>query len=227
MQIDIVTLFPHFFEPIISGSIVGRAQAKGLASITLHDLRSFVPEGERADDYPYGGGPGMVLKLGPLIACMEGLLGRDLAVPDKTRVIAASPAGRRFDQALAQELTGAQRLIFVCGHYEGIDHRFFDLVKSEEVSLGDFVLTGGEIPVLAFVDACVRLLPGVIAAESTTDESFAGGLLDWPHYTRPAVFRGISVPDVLLSGDHPRIAQWRHDQALTRTRTRRPDLKST
>ncbi|HXM18261.1 MAG TPA: tRNA (guanosine(37)-N1)-methyltransferase TrmD [Candidatus Tumulicola sp.] len=224
MQIDILTLFRPFFEPIISGSILGRAQSKGLVSIALHDLWEFVPKGERADDAPYGGGPGMVMRLGPLMAAMEHLLGAQLAMPANCRIIVPSPAGRRFDHALAAALSTQSRLIFVCGHYEGIDDRFFDLIAATEMSLGDFVLTGGEIPALAFVDAVVRLLPGAIASESASDESFAAGGLDWPHYTRPATFRNVAVPEILLTGDHARIAQWRREQAKSRTAKRRPDL---
>ncbi len=224
MQIDVVTLFPQFFEPFVTGSIVGRAQTKGLVRIAVHDLWAFVPPGERADDAPYGGGPGMVLRLGPLIACMESLLGAGLAVPQGCRVIVPSPAGERFTHARAAELASLSRLVIVCGHYEGLDERFFSLVPASELSLGDFVLTGGEVAALAFLDATVRLVPGVIKAESARADSFAGGALDWPHYTRPAVFRGLAVPDVLLSGDHQRIAAWRKEAALARTRERRRDL---
>jgi tRNA (guanine37-N1)-methyltransferase len=224
MQIDVVTLFPQFFEPFVTGSIVGRAQTKGLVRIAVHDLWAFVPPGERADDAPYGGGPGMVLRLGPLIACMESLLGEGLTVPPGCRVIVPSPAGERFTHARAVELASLSRLVIVCGHYEGLDERFFSLVPATELSLGDFVLTGGEIAALAFLDATVRLVPGVIKAESARADSFAGGALDWPHYTRPAVFRGLAVPDVLLSGDHERIATWRKEAALARTLERRRDL---
>ncbi|HXW50841.1 MAG TPA: tRNA (guanosine(37)-N1)-methyltransferase TrmD, partial [Candidatus Acidoferrales bacterium] len=202
MRIDVVTLFPDFVEPAINGSILGRAQAKDLVRIATHDLWKFVPEGERADDAPYGGGPGMVMRLGPLIACMESLLGPDLLVPPGCAVVVPSPAGERFDHASAEELSALERLIVVCGHYEGIDERFFGLVRARELSLGDFVLTGGEIAALAFVDAAVRLIPGVINHASLDDESFASGTLDWPHFTRPAVFRGLEVPEVLLSGNH-------------------------
>ena len=224
MRIDIVTLFPKFFESIVTGSILGRAQAKGLATITLHDLWRYVPSGERADDAPYGGGPGMVLRVGPLVAAMEALLGHDLAVPSGCAVVVPSPAGRRFDQAAALELCALERLILVCGHYEALDERFFDLVRASEMSLGDFVLTGGEIAALAFVDATVRLLPGAIRPQSAAAESFSKQGLDWPHFTRPAVFRGLAVPDVLLSGDHERVAAWRRQTAATRTAARRPDL---
>lgn len=224
MHIDVVTLFPDFFKPIVAGSILGRAQAKGLVKITLHDLWSHVPPGERADDAPYGGGPGMVLRLGPLITCMESLLGEQLKVPDGCAVIVPSPSGKRFDHVAAKNLTALDRLILVCGHYETIDERFFGLVEATELSLGDFVLTGGEIAALAFVDATVRLLPGAINSESAESESFSHGRLDWPHFTRPAVFRGLPVPEVLLSGDHERIAAWREETAHARTSSRRPDL---
>ena len=225
MQIDVITLFPNLFEPMISGSIVGRAREKGLAAIAVHNLRDFVPPGERADDAPYGGGPGMVLRLGPLVAALEHLLGSDLRVAPGCKVIVPSPAGARFNDAHARSFSALDRLIFVCGHYEGIDNRIFELVDAVELSLGDFVLTGGEIPAMAFIDACVRLVPGVIDACSAAFDSFAEGALDWPHYTRPSEFRGAKVPDVLLSGDHAKIAQWRRAQADLRTRERRPDLK--
>ena len=157
---------------------------------------------------------------------MESLLGGALEVSEGSRVVLPSPAGPVFTQARAVELAALDRLILVCGHYEGIDERFFDLVRAEEISLGDFVLTGGEIPALAIIDACVRVLPGAIAAESAANESFSGQDLDWPHYTRPAVFRGASVPEVLLSGDHGKVAKWREEQAAERTARRRPDLRS-
>jgi len=224
MQIDVVTLFPSFFGPIVTGSILGRAQSKGLVKITVHDLWNHVPPGERADDAPYGGGPGMVLRLDPLIDCLEALLGSRLEVPDGWEVVVPSPAGRRFDQATAKHLAKLDRLVLVCGHYEAIDERFFGLVKSTELSLGDFVLTGGEIAALAFADATIRLLPGAIAPKSLQSESFTQEGLDWPHFTRPAVFRGLAVPDALLSGDHARIAAWRQSSAHERTAARRPDL---
>ena len=224
MQIDVVTLFPNFFEPIVNGSILGRAQSKGLVKIRVHDLWDYVPSGERADDAPYGGGPGMVLRLDPLIACLEALLGSNLGVQEGCEVVVPSPAGTRFDQAAAKHMARLDRLILVCGHYEAIDERFFKLVKSTELSLGDFVLTGGEIAALAFVDAAVRLLPGAISPESLRAESFAQQGLDWPHFTRPAVFRGLAVPDALLSGDHARIQAWREASARERTATKRPDL---
>ena len=209
---------------MLEGSILGRAQAKGVAHVTLHDLWDFVPEGERADDTPYGGGAGMVMRLGPIVDCLEHLLGPDLRVPEGQRVVVPSPAGRRFDHATAVELAALDRLIVVCGRYEGIDDRLYELVAADELSLGDFVLTGGEIPALAFVDACVRLLPGAITEESALRDSFVDGGLDWPHFTRPAVFRGLGVPEILLTGDHAKIAAWRREQAALRTEARRPDL---
>lgn len=224
MRIDIVTLFPQFFEPILAGSILGRAQTKGVVEFKLHDLWQFVPAGERADDAPYGGGSGMVMRLGPLITCMEAVLGSDLQVSEDCLVIVPSPAGQPFSHKIAEQIGANARLVLVCGHYEGIDERFFDLIPAREYSLGDFVLTGGEIPALAFIDAVVRLLPGSIKPESASAESFHEPALDWPHYTRPAVFRGIAVPEVLLSGDHERVASWRRQVARDRTEARRPDL---
>lgn len=224
MRIDVITLFGGQLQPMLDGSIIGRARAKGIVDIVIHDLWAFVPQGERADDAPYGGGPGMVMRLGPIVAALESLLGSDLRVPSGHRIVVPSPAGRRFDHRTAEAYSRLERLIVVCGHYEGIDDRLFDLVDADEISLGDFVLTGGEIPALAIVDATVRLLPGSIVAESAQNDSFATGHLDWPHYTRPAVFRGAEVPDVLVSGDHAKIAAWRREQARLRTSDRRPDL---
>jgi tRNA (guanine37-N1)-methyltransferase len=226
MRIDIVTLFPEFLRPMIEGSILGRAQTKGVARVELHDLWKYVPQGERADDAPYGGGPGMVMRLGPIVDCLEHLLGGSLNVPAGHRIVVPSPAGRRFDHHMALEFSGLERLIIVCGHYEGIDERLFELVAADEVSLGDFVVTGGEIPALTFVDACVRLMPGAISPGSATEDSFTDGTLDWPHFTRPAVFRGVAVPEILLSGDHGRVAAWRKQEATSRTAGRRPDLAS-
>jgi len=224
MLIDIVTLFPEFLRPMVEGSILGRAQTKGVARVELHDLWKYVPSGERADDAPYGGGPGMVMRLGPIVDCLERLLGGSLTVPAGQKIVVPSPAGRRFDHHMALEFSGLERLIIVCGHYEGIDERLYELVAADEVSLGDFVVTGGEIPALAFVDACVRLLPGAISPGSATEDSFSDGSLDWPHFTRPAVFRGVAVPEVLLSGDHGRVAAWRKQEASSRTIGSRPDL---
>ncbi len=226
MRISIVSLFPQLIEPLARGSILGRAQAKGLAEIAVVDLWQYVDEGDRADDAPFGGGAGMVMRLAPLVACLEDLLGGSLTVPSGTRVIVPTPAGKVFTQAMARVYSALERLIIICGHYEGIDERIFDLIAADEVSLGDFVLTGGEIPALAIADACIRILPGAIAAESAANDSFSGDCLDWPHYTRPASFRGIGVPEILLSGDHGKIAQWRADKAKERTRLRRPDMRS-
>jgi tRNA (guanine37-N1)-methyltransferase len=224
MQVDIVTLFPQFVRPVVDGSILGRAQVRNFVNIDVHDLWRFVPSGERADDAPYGGGPGMVMRLGPIVSCLEQLLGGGLSVPSGTRVVVPAPSGRRFDQSIARAISALERLIVICGRYEGIDQRLFELVSAEEISIGDFVVTGGELPALVIVDAAVRLIPGVLSPGSAEEESFSSGLLDWPHYTRPAVFRDKTVPEILLTGDHERVAQWRRDEARKRTAALRPDL---
>jgi len=223
LRIDIVTLFPELFAPAIGLSIVGRAQERGLVDIRLHHLLDALGETERADDRPFGGGPGMVLRVEPLARTLDAILGA--APPGERRaVVVTSAAGVPFKQRDAERFAALERLIVVCGHYEGIDERVVALYGAEEYSLGDFVLTGGEIPALAFVDATVRLVDGAIAAESLASESFTGGLLDAPAYTRPAVFRGAAVPDVLLSGDHAKIAAWRRAESRRRTVERRRDL---
>jgi len=223
LHIDVVTLFPEFFAPAIGLSILGRAQERGLVRIELHHLLDALVENERADDRPFGGGPGMVLRLEPLARILDGILA---AAPagERRAVIVTSAAGHPFRQADAARFAGLERLIVVCGHYEGIDERLTALYGAEEYSLGDFVLTGGEIPALAFLDATVRLVDGAINAESLASESFTGNRLDAPAYTRPASFRGADVPDVLLSGDHARIAAWRREQSRARTIARRSDI---
>jgi tRNA (guanine37-N1)-methyltransferase len=201
-------------------SIVKRARDFGVLDLRITDIRDFATDRHRtADDAPYGGGPGMVMKPGPLFAAVE-------AVRDQgSRVILLSPQGRLFNQAVAVELSTLPRLVLVCGHYEGVDERVHQHLVDDELSIGDYVLTGGELAAMVIVDAVVRLLPGVLgSSESALDESHAGGLLEYPHYTRPAEFRGWQVPDVLLSGNHAEIARWRRRQALERTRQRRPDL---
>jgi tRNA (guanine37-N1)-methyltransferase len=222
--IDVLTLFPEMFAPFIGLSIIGRAVEAGIVDIRYHHVLDALRGTERADDVPFGGGPGMVMRIEPLSRILDDIIAA--APPQERRLIAVpAPAGERFTQAHAQRFAGEfDRLIFVCGHYEGIDDRLGQLYPIEEYSLGDFVLTGGELPAIAMMDATVRLLQGVVRAESLVDESFSDGALDYPSYTRPAEFRGIRVPDVLLSGNHAAIAEWRREQSRARTRARRPDL---
>jgi tRNA (guanine37-N1)-methyltransferase len=220
MRIDILTIFPKMFAGPFDESIVHRAVEREIAAIAIHDLRDWTTDRHRTvDDYPFGGGPGMVMKAEPVVTAAESLLAGEPA-----HVLITSPAGRPFDQAFAEELATEPRLLIVCGHYEGIDDRARQLLKAEEVSIGDYVLTGGELAAMVIVDAVVRLLPGVITAESLAHESHADGLLEGPQFTRPAEFRGLPVPDVLLSGNHAAIAAWRRQQAILRTAARRPDL---
>ena len=224
LAIDLVTLFPEVFAPFVGLSIVGRAVEDGLAIVAYHNILDALEARERADDTPYGGGPGMVLRIEPIARILDKIIGE--APANERRVIAVtSPAGRPFCQADARRFSALDRLIVVSGHYEGIDERLAELYPIEELSLGDFVLTGGEIPALAILDATVRLLEGAVRPESLADESFNGAGLDYPAYTRPPRFRGVDVPDVLLSGDHAKIAAWRREASRERTRTRRPDLE--
>jgi tRNA (guanine37-N1)-methyltransferase len=222
-RVDLVTLFPEIFAPAIALSIVGRAQERGIISIAIHDVLDALEPGERADDRPYGGGPGMVLRVEPLARILDKIVA---GAPEGERraVVVTSPAGRPFRHADAERLAGLDRVVFVCGHYEGIDDRLSALYGAEELSLGDFVLTGGEIPALAFLDATVRLRAGTVKPESLERESFGEEGLDAPAFTRPAVFRGAEVPEVLLSGDHAKIAEWRRQRSRDRTLARRPDL---
>ncbi len=223
LTIDIVTLFPEVFAPFVGLSIVGRAVEAGLVDVRYHHLLDALVGSERADDEPFGGGAGMVLRIEPLTRVLDHLIAASPS--DERRVIAMpTPSGRPFVQRDALRFAGLERLVIVCGHYEGIDERLAALYPIEEFSLGDFVLTGGEIPALAFMDATVRLLDGAIHPDSTEFESFTSGLLDYPSYTRPATFRGVSVPEVLLSGNHAKIAQWRREASRARTASRRKDL---
>jgi tRNA (guanine37-N1)-methyltransferase len=220
LAIDIVTLFPELFAPAIGLSILGRAQERGLVDIRLHHILDALDGRERADDRPFGGGAGMVLRIEPLARVLDAILAK--APPGERRtIVITSAAGAPFRHADAAAFAQLDRLVIVCGHYEGIDERVVELYGAREVSLGDFVLTGGEIPALAFVDATVRLLDGAIAAESLVFESHTAGMLDAPVYTRPASFRESQVPAVLLSGDHARIAEWRRAQSRARTAARR------
>jgi tRNA (guanine37-N1)-methyltransferase len=220
--VEILTLFPRMVASPLEESILGKARARGLLRVQVTDIRDFAGGKHRVtDDVPYGGGAGMVMKPEPLVAAIEAAKERE----PQARVVLMSPQGRRFDQEKALELSQSAALVLVCGRYEGVDERVMGWVD-EELSLGDFVLTGGELAALAVVDAVARLLPGVLGNElSAQSESFAGeGLLEGPQYTRPPEFRGLRVPEVLLSGDHARIAGWRREQAMARTRERRPDL---
>jgi tRNA (guanine37-N1)-methyltransferase len=223
LEVEILTLFPRMVAGYLGESILGKAQEAGLLEVGVTDVREFTSGKHRvADDAPYGGGAGMVMKPEPLVLAIEAARARRPGA----RVVLASPRGRRLDQALARELAGEGRLILVCGRYEGVDERVLGAVDSE-VSLGDFVLTGGELAALCIVDAAARFVPGVLGNEaSAAAESFAGesGLLEHPHYTRPPEWRGMKVPEVLLSGDHRRIERWRRREALRVTRERRPDL---
>lgn len=223
MRIDIVTLFPGMCEGPLQASILGRARERGVVDVRVHDLRAFA-EGRHqvTDDAPFGGGGGMVLKPEPLAACIGALRG------EGSRVILLDPAGRRLTQEVARELAAERHLVLVCGRYEGVDERVREHLVDEEISIGDFVVTGGELPALVVTDAVARLLPGALGdAEAPARDSFARGLLEHPHYTRPEAFRGWVVPAVLLSGDHGRIARWRRLLSVWRTWRRRPDLLET
>jgi len=223
MRFDVFTLIPDAVQAYLSSSILGRAQARGTIQIQLHNLRQYTHDRHRTtDDMPYGGGGGMVMKPEPAFEAVETVLGPDIgSVP----VILLTPQGHVFDQRLAAGLAAYPRLALLCGRYEGVDERIRQHLASLEISIGDYVLTGGEIPALAIIDAVARLLPGVLGDEgAAADDSHATGLLEYPHYTRPAEFRGWSVPDVLTSGDHARVAAWRREQSLRRTLERRPDL---
>ena len=224
LRVDVVTIFPRMVEAPVADGIVQRARDKGLLDLRVHDLRDFTDDKHRSvDDAPFGGGPGMVMKAEPFQRAVADVLpegaGADRAV------VLLSPRGRPFDQATAQRYAGLQRLVLLCGRYEGIDERVAETVATEEVSLGDFVLTGGEVAALAVIEATMRLLPGALGDEGSAEaDSFADGLLDYPHFTRPAQVGGRGVPEVLLSGDHGRIRRWRRKESLRATRARRPEL---
>jgi tRNA (guanine37-N1)-methyltransferase len=221
MRIDIFTLFPAIFESPLRESLMGRAATSGVLDIRLHDIRDQATDPHRqVDDEPFGGGPGMVMKVEPVFSAVETL------GPDRGRTIVLSPAGRRFDQSLARELSREPSLVLICGRYEGIDERVVEGLPAEEISIGDYVLSGGELPALVLLEAISRLVPGVIAKEESHERDSFGKdrILDHPHYTRPRDFRGLTVPDVLLSGDHAEIERWRRDAALEKTRRNRPDL---
>jgi tRNA (guanine37-N1)-methyltransferase len=203
-------------------SIIKRASDAGLIEIAVHDIRGWTYDRHRtADDAPYGGGAGMVMMAPPIVEGVEAILGGNLPA---SRIIVTAASGHRFTQRIAEEFAGEQRLVFICGHYEGIDARVTELLNAEEYSVGDYVLTGGELPAMVMIDAISRLIPGVIQAESIAEESHNEDLVEYPHYTRPVEYRGLDVPPVLLSGHHAKIAAWRREQSMARTRERRPEL---
>jgi len=222
--VDIVSLFPEVFAPYVGLSIVGRAVERKLIDVQYHHILDALESGERADERPYGGGPGMVMRIEPLARILDRIFAA-APVDERRAIVLPSPAGKRFEQADAARLSRLDRLIIVCGHYEGIDERLGALYPLEEFSLGDFVMTGGEIAALAILDATVRLVEGALPEQSVSEESFSGDALDHPAYTRPPNFRGIDVPEVLLSGDHAKIAEWRREVSRARTRARRPDMR--
>lgn len=223
MKIDLVTIFPGIFDGPFRESMIKRAVEKGLVTINLVDLRDYTKDRHRqVDDAPYGGGRGMILKPEPLFEAVEDLKIKSSA--DEQTVILLSPQGRRFNQQAAIELAQKKHLVLICGRYEGVDERVRTALVDDEISIGDYVLTGGELAAAVVVDAVVRLLPGFLTEEAAVNESFTGSLLEHPHYTRPAVYKGVEVPAVLLSGNHKEIARWRREQSLKRTLERRPDL---
>jgi tRNA (guanine37-N1)-methyltransferase len=223
MRIDVLTLFPEVCEAFFASSIIKRARQAGLVEVVCTDIRDFATDRHRSvDDTPFGGGPGMVLAAPPVFAAVEHVEALD---PRSPRRILLTPQGRRFDQTLAAEWAHQQRLLLIAGHYEGFDERIRLGLDPDEISIGDYVLSGGEAAAMVLVDAVVRLLPGALGHDqAAVEESFSGGLLEYPQYTRPREFRGMTVPEILLSGDHGRIAEWRRQQRLQRTRQRRPDL---
>lgn len=218
MKIDILTLFPDMFAPL-KESIIKRAVDKKLLEINIVDIREFSKDKhKKCDDYPFGGGAGMLMQVEPLYYAIKSVQ------DEKSKLIFPSPQGRVFNQSVAKELSMEEHLVFICGHYEGVDERIFELFDIEEISLGDFILTGGELPSMVMVDAISRLVDGVISRESLENESFSNGLLEYPQYTRPSSFMGLDVPEVLLSGNHQEIEKWRNEQSLKRTKERRKDL---
>ena len=220
MKIDVLTLFPAMFAGPLDESIVKRARAEGLLDLAIHNLRDYTHDRHRTvDDKPFGGGPGMLLKPEPIFEAMEKLS------REKTRLILLTPAGRKFNHSIARELARQEHLLLVCGSYEGFDERVREALANDELSIGDYVLTNGALPAMVIIDAVTRLLPGALGDDqSSRDESFSRGLLEYPQYTRPAEFRGMKVPEVLLSGNHAEIEKWRLEQAKQRTKERRRDL---
>lgn len=226
MTIDVLTIFPRMFDAVLGESIIKRAQNKKKVNIKIHDLRNYTKDKHRkVDDRPFGGGPGMVLKVEPIYKAVKHILGKNSTAKKRAKVILLTPQGKRFNQRIAKRLAKLDRLILICGHYEGVDERVRKLLLDDEISIGDYILTCGELPSMVLIDAVVRLIPGVLGNEwSKLTESFENSLLEYPQYTRPASFYGTEVPKVLLSGDHKQIEKWRMAEALKRTRVRRPDL---
>ncbi len=227
MLFEVLTTFPGMIDAITNESILGRAQSKGLIDVNAVNIRDFTADKHRTtDDAPFGGGPGMVMKPEPVFDAVDSLVSRGRG--GRPRILLMTPQGRRFDQSMAEELAGESHLIMICGRYEGVDERIRQHLVADEISIGDYVLTGGELAALVVIDAVARLLPGVLGDESSPEsESFSSGLLEYPQYTRPADFRGYSVPEVLLSGNHEQIRKWRRAQSLERTLQKRPDLLET
>ncbi|MBN8617849.1 MAG: tRNA (guanosine(37)-N1)-methyltransferase TrmD [Anaerolineae bacterium] len=223
MRVDVLTLFPAIFQGPMTESMLWKARDRGLLDLHLHDIRDFTTDKHRtADDIPYGGGGGMIMKPEPVVSAIEHALA---GAPPNTPVILMTPQGRVFSHDIARELAVYPQIVMVCGRYEGIDDRVRQLLITDELSIGDYVLTGGELPAMVIIDAVVRHIPGVLGAEGAADsDSHADGILEGPHFTRPPVFRGLSVPQVLLEGDHAKVARWRREQGLRRTWQQRPDL---
>ena len=228
MRIDILTLFPEIFNGVLDTALFRRAADRGMVVFSVRNIRDYTHDRHRTvDDYPYGGGAGMVLKPEPVFEAVEAVFTETSSTYSKEdrKVVLLTPQGRPFSQAIADGLAGCRHLVLICGHYEGVDERIRQHLVDDEISIGDYVLSGGETAAMVVADAVVRLIPGVLGSdESPVEESHAAGLLEYPHYTRPPVYRGWEVPDVLLSGNHGQIAKWRREQAVTRTAQRRPDL---
>ncbi len=222
MRFDVFTLLPEVFPPYLESSILQRARQRGLVEVQVHNIRDWALDKHHVtDDEPYGGGGGMVMKVEPVFSAVESILG----TPPSCPVILLTPQGRPFNQKIAGELSAHPHLALICGRYEGVDERIREHLATEEISIGDYVLTGGELPALILIDALTRLLPDVLGdPDGAQDDSHASGLLEYPHYTRPPEFRGWKVPEILLSGDHARIARWRREQSLIRTLQKRPDM---
>ncbi len=226
MQFDVFTLLPEVFAPYLESSILQRARQRGLIEVRLHNIRDYTHDRHHTtDDIPYGGGGGMVMKPEPLVEAVETVLGLQPDIRPDYPIILLTPQGRVFNQSIAAELAGQARIALICGRYEGVDERIRSRIVNDEISVGDYVLTGGELPALLIIDAVSRLLPGVLGdPDGALDDSHASGLLEYPQYTRPPEFRGEAVPEVLLSGDHARMNRWRREHSLLRTLQRRPDL---